>query len=68
MGKVIKIVEESDQLTLVLDEWTNAREHIINFVVKAPSRPSFLYKSINTTGITQNAENVSEAIIKILRN
>jgi hypothetical protein len=47
-----------------LDKYT--RDHIVNFIVKAPNRQPFFHKSINTSGIPQNAVAVSEAIIEVI--
>lgn len=67
--KLTRVVEESEDIALITDGWTNCRgEHIVNFLVKAPLHPPIFYKSINTTGIVQDAENTSEAIIKVLED
>ena len=58
---------ESDALTLISDGWTNQRsEHIVNFVIKAIGRPSIFFKSINTSGVSQTAENVAESICRVI--
>lgn len=62
-----QIIGNENELGLVTDGWTNIRgDHIVNFLVKAPSRPSMFYKSINTTGRIQNADNVADDIIQVL--
>jgi Protein of unknown function (DUF 659) len=54
-------------LTLTLDGWTNVRgDHIVNFIVKAPSRPPFFFKSINTAGIPQTANAVADSICEVI--
>ena len=65
--KLNLILRESDGLTLISDGWTNHRsEHIVNFVVKAIGRPSVFFKSINTSGVSQTAKNVAEAICEVI--
>jgi hypothetical protein len=65
--KINEILQESENLTMTSDGWTNLRgDHIVNFVVKAPNRPPFFYKAIDTTGIPQTAPAVAEEIIKII--
>lgn len=61
------ILNDSNELTLISDGWTNLRgEHIVNFLIKAPSQPSMFLKSIDTSGISQTAENIAEAIISVI--
>lgn len=67
LEKVVKVMAESRELSLVTDGWTNVRgDHIVNFLVKAPNRPSMFYKSINTTGVLQNSANTAASIIEII--
>ena len=62
-----KILQESKDLVLVSDGWTNCRgDHIVNFCVKAPDQKTFFYKSINTSGTRQNAEAVADAILSVI--
>lgn len=62
-----KILETSQNLTLVSDGWTNIRgDHIVNFCIKAPDRKSFFHSAINTSGTTQNAQAVADAIIEVM--
>jgi Protein of unknown function (DUF 659) len=53
-AKIGEILCETESLTLTSDGWTNVRgHHIVNFIIKAPNRQSFFFKSINTAGISQ---------------
>lgn len=64
---VEKILETSNNLTLISDGWTNIRgDHIVNFCVKAPNGKPFFHSSINTSGITQNSEAVACSIIEVI--
>lgn len=38
----------------------------MNFIIKAPNRQPFFYKSIDTSGIPQNAVAIGEEIIKVI--
>lgn len=61
-----EVLEASENLTLESDGWTNIRgDHIVNFCVKAPNHKPFFYTSIDTSGITQNAQAVADEIIKV---
>lgn len=62
-----KMLESSTDLVLVSDGWTNIRgDHIVNFCVKAPGNKPLFYKSINTSGVPQNAVAVAEAIGNVI--
>lgn len=66
-AKLQEILENHTDLTLVTDGWTDTcGHHIVNYAVKAPSQPSVFYKSIDTTGVTQDAEGIADAIGKVL--
>lgn len=66
-AKLHDVLTNSKNLTLISDGWTNVRsDHIVNFLVKAPGQPSVFYKSINTSGIIQDTDAVSEAICEVL--
>lgn len=66
-NKVNKILAETEGLILTSDGWTNIRnEHEVNFVVKAPNHPAIFYDAIDTSGIPQNAESISEAIFEVI--
>lgn len=61
------ILDDSNDLTLISDGWTNVRgDHIVNFCIKAPNRKPFFHSSINTAGISQNAHAVADAIILVI--
>jgi hypothetical protein len=65
--KVEEIFNDSQNLTLTSDGWTNVRQdHMVNFIVKAPSAPPFFYKCINTSGIPQTKEAVAGAICEVI--
>lgn len=65
--KLNQFLTGSNDLTLITDGWTNTRgDHIVNFLVKSPTQRPMFYKSINTTGIIQNTENVSKAILDVI--
>jgi Protein of unknown function (DUF 659) len=67
LSKLKNTLDDSDQLELISDGWTNIRgEHIVNFLAKAPGKKAVFYKSICTSGISQNAENVAQAICEII--
>lgn len=62
-----EILEESSNLTLVSDGWTNVRgDHIVNFCIKSPNQKPFFYKSINTSGVRQDAQAVAQEIIAVI--
>jgi hypothetical protein len=62
-----EIVENSHQLTLVSDGWTNIRgDHIVNFCVSAPGQKPFFYTSICTSGIIQNPKAIADEIKKVI--
>lgn len=70
-AKVSKRIEEilgqSSNLTLISDGWTNVRgEHIVNFCIKAPGMKTVFYSSIDTSGISQDAAAVADAICSVL--
>lgn len=55
-------------LTLITDGWTNVRkDHLVNFCIKFPCGKTFFYKSINTSAIIQDARQVANQIIDVLR-
>ena len=57
----------AQNLTLVTDGWTNIRgDHLVNFCIKAPELQPLFYKSINTSGISQNSQAVAAAIIEVI--
>jgi Protein of unknown function (DUF 659) len=65
--KINSILQESVNLTLTSDGWTNVRgSHIVNFIIKAPSRKPFFFKSINTSGIPQTGKEVAGAIFEVI--
>lgn len=67
-AKLQHILVTSNNLALISDGWTNCRgDHIVNFLVKAPGRSSLFYKSINTTGIYQNADGITDAQCEVLQ-
>lgn len=62
-----QILENTGNLTLVSDGWTNIRgDHIVNFCVKASGQKPFFYSSIDTSGIVQDSSAIAEAIIKVI--
>ncbi|KAG5678315.1 hypothetical protein PVAND_008000 [Polypedilum vanderplanki] len=64
-----EILENSGNLTLVSDGWTNTRgDHIVNFCIKAPEHKPFFYTSINTSGIIQNATAVANAVFEVIES
>lgn len=65
--KIAEILSEAESLTLTSDGWTNVRgEHIVNFIIKAPGRSPFFYKSIETSGIPQDREAIANAICDVI--
>lgn len=65
--KIAVILEESEGLVLTSDGWTNIKgDHLVNFIVKAPNRQPFFYKSINTSGIAQTGLAIADAISEVL--
>lgn len=67
MAKLQKILGDCTELTLISDGWTNCRgDHIVNFLLKAPSKPSVFYKSISTVGIIQDTAGVAGAISNVI--
>lgn len=65
--RVGKVLEESENLTLISDGWTNVRgDHIVNFCIKAPGKKTVFYSSIDTSGISQNAVEVANAICSVI--
>lgn len=65
--KLRSVLDNSNNLTLISDGWTNCRgDHIVNFLVKGPGQPSLFVKSMNTTGITQDAAGIADAVGKVL--
>lgn len=66
-NRLKEIHETSENLALISDGWTNVRgDHIVNFCIKAPNEKPYFHSSINTSGITQNAIAVAEAIITVI--
>lgn len=66
-NKLKEILNDSQDLTLFSDGWTDCRgDHVVNFLVKAPSKPTIFYKSIVTSGTVQHAGNVAEAITNVV--
>lgn len=66
-AKLTKILNDSSELGLITDGWTNVRgDHIVNFLIKAPGQPTVFYKSIDTSGVIQNEMGVAQAISDIL--
>lgn len=60
-------IETSENLILISDGWTNIRgDHIVNFCIKAPGQKPFFHSSINTSGLTQNAIAVADAICNVI--
>lgn len=65
--KLKTVLNETEGLMLASDGWTNIKgDHIVNFIIKAPSHQPFFYKSVDTTGIPQTALAISEEITKVL--
>lgn len=65
--KIGEILEGTENLTLTSDGWTNVKgDHIVNFVVKAPNRQPYFFKSINTSGTSQTGVAVADEICKVL--
>lgn len=65
--KIEAVLEVSSNLTLVSDGWTNVRgDHIVNFCIKSPNNKPFFYKSINTSGVRQDAQAVTDEIVTII--
>lgn len=65
--KLEETLKDSKDLVLFTDGWTNCRgDHIVNFLVKAPSQPSVFYTSVTTTGIIQNGNAVAAAIGEVV--
>lgn len=65
--KVTEILKNNSDMTLITDGWTNiCGHHIVNFMIKAPSQPSIFYKSMDTTGTTQDAVGIAAANIAVL--
>lgn len=66
-AKIKEILDDAQGLTLTSDGWTNVRgDHIVNFIIKAPDRQPFFYKSINTSGIPQTAAAIADAIGSVI--
>jgi hypothetical protein len=66
-SKLLSMIQSRDDLTLISDGWTNIRsEHIVNFCIKSPNHETIFYKSINTSGIVQNAENIAREICNVI--
>lgn len=64
--KLTELLNESNELTLISDGWTNTRgDHIVNFLVKTPTHAPIFLKSIDTSGIIQNGENVAKEILEV---
>lgn len=62
-----EILDQSTNLTLISDGWTNVRgDHIVNFCVKSPGAKPFFHSSIDTSGIPQNAQAVADEILKVI--
>lgn len=60
-------LKDAQGLTLTSDGWTNLKgDHIVNFVIKAPDQKPVFYKSIDTTGISQTAAAVADAISAVI--
>lgn len=61
------ILEDSSDMTLISDGWTNVRgDHIVNFCIKAPNHKPFFHSAISTSGISQNAQAVADSIILVI--
>lgn len=65
--KMEESLEECEGITITSDGWTNVRgDHIVNFIIKAPGRPPIFYKAIDTSGIRQGTDAVTEAICAVI--
>lgn len=66
-GKLKDILNNCTDLSLITDGWTNTRgDHIVNYMINAPSHQTVFYKSSDTSGITQDDEGIAFAIIAVL--
>jgi Protein of unknown function (DUF 659) len=64
MEQVKEILDSSESIVLTSDGWTNINgDHIVNFILKAPETQPFYYKSIDTSGIPQDAVAIAQARI-----
>ncbi|KAG5674167.1 hypothetical protein PVAND_004150 [Polypedilum vanderplanki] len=62
-----KLLENASELTLTSDGWSNIRgEHLVNFIIQAPNHKPIFYKTINTSGITQTSEAISNEITNVI--
>ena len=60
-------LSKSKNLTLLSDGWTNVRgEHIVNYCIKAPDQKPFFHKSIDSSGIPQNATKIANQIMSVI--
>lgn len=54
-------------MALASDGCTNVRgEHIVNFIIKTPDHQPFFLKSIDTSGVSQNAPAIADKIGKVI--
>lgn len=68
-GGIDDILSESKNLTLTCDGWTNIEgDGLVHFMIKAPGRQSFLYKSINTSGIVYTSVTIANEICYMMQN
>lgn len=52
--------------TLISDGWTNITgHHLVNFVVQVPGKSPFYFKSIDSSNVVMNGENIAEMIIGV---
>jgi hypothetical protein len=66
-SNIQEILRNSENLTLTSDGWTNLRkEHLVNFVVKAPGNLPMFFKSIDTSGVPQTGDAVADAICDVI--
>lgn len=67
MSVLEEILAGSENLTLVSDGWTNVKgDHLVNFCIKAPNRKPFFYRSIDTSGTSQDAGAIANEIISVV--
>lgn len=67
--KVEKILSDTTSgLILISDGWTNVRKnHLVNFCVHVPNiGKTFFYKSIDTSEITQDAQQVADQLLDVI--
>lgn len=61
------ILDNSTNLTLISDGWTNVSgQHLVNFCIKSSGTSTFFYKCINTAGISQTSEEIAFQIIQVI--